>query len=548
MRKMTRLLSFVMLLSLLVGMLGITASAGSDVFTDVGADKWYYNAVMKAAGAGIVAGNEDGSYRPDGKLTWAETITFAVRLDQFRRGEKIYGSADQTGKNWYDIYFKYAISKGIISAAPSAPGSVITRADAAVIFAAVLGDYTPVNSVPDGYFTDVPSGHAAYRAIYDLAKAGVCNGMDKRVFGVKEYFLRREVASIVARMAGLVDKAVLPSADADMAFDALEGLVFTYKSSSLGGTTTLTMGANGAFTGRYLRTVTSETGTDYPKGTRYLCNFSGSFTGVTRVDSQSYRLEVSAISTSALPGREVIQDGVRYISTEPYGFEDAEIFDLFLPGSYTSSMPECLVNALIIANGWGSTAPDRISETVLHNHNAHKALVEDIPAGVTSAKLFSRLEGKTFVYSSGAGAWSTSITFGPDGSFTGEHHDTNMGETGKNYPNGTVYTNTFWGSFVEPTWEAPCKYSLRLRYLYLDNNHIGQESIVDGVRYVVSGAVGFEKAGYFTLYLPGMETAKTPEPMIKWLSGLMSWGSVKVNALPFWTIYNIGGEAPFISY
>ena len=259
-------------------------------------------------------------------------------------------------------------------------------------------------------------------------------------------------------------------------------------------------------------------------------------------------MEVSAISTSVLPGREVIQDGLRYISTEPYGFEEGKIFDLFLPGSYTSDMPECLVNALIITKGWGKYAPERVAETVLHNHDAHKALVENIPAGVSAAKLFSRLEGKTFTYSSGAGAWSTTITFGAYGSFTGSYHDTNMGETGKNYPGGTVYTNSFWGSFADVMKEGNCQYSLRLRNLYLDNNNIGQENVKDGVRYVISQAVGFEKAGYFTLYLPGMETSKTPEPMNKWLGALMTWGNVKPYALPCWTLYNIGGEAPFISY
>ena len=56
-----------------------------------------------------------------------------LRLDQFKNGDKVYGSADQTGNNWYDIYIKYALDKGIISAAPSAPNGVITRADAAII-------------------------------------------------------------------------------------------------------------------------------------------------------------------------------------------------------------------------------------------------------------------------------------------------------------------------------------------------------------------------------------------------------------------------------
>lgn len=548
MKKTFRLFCLILVCVMLMSILPVSASAAEVKFSDISEDQWYYEPIMAAAEKGIVAGNADGSYDPRGELTWAQTITFAVRLDQYKRGAEIYGSDDQTGNNWYDVYVAYAIEKGIIAAAPTAPNGVITRADAAIIFAKVLGSYKAVNTVPDGYFTDVPSTHAAYKAIYSLAEAGVCNGKDTKLFGVADSFLRSEVAAIVARMAGLVDAAILLTPEAAEAFEALEGKVLLYTPGAGSGVSTLTMGENGFFTGRYVDTRTTETGEEYPKGTIYLCNYSGRFTEVTKENDYTYALETSAISTSALPGRVVYQDGYRYISTDAHGFEQAGTFDLFLSGSYTSDMPECLLNALIIANDWGKNVPGRTADTILHNRSAHKAFIEDIPASVSAAKLFSILEGKTFTYSSGAGAWATTITFGPDGSFEGEYHDTNMGETGKEYPNGTVYTSTFYGSFGDVMKEGDCRYSLRLRYLYLHNNNLGSQNIVDGVRYVVSSAVGFEKAGYFTLYLPGMDTAKTPEPLLSWLGGLEAWGGKVPGSLPCWTLYNIGGEAPFVTY
>ena len=548
MKKITRILCLAVVFCLLLGTFGLSASASGIKFSDINKDQWFYAPIMKAAEAGIVAGNADGSYDPRGELTWAQTITFAVRLDQYNKGQHIYGSADQVGNNWFDVYISYALDKGIISVSPAAPNSAITRGDAAIIFAAVLGSGEKVNHVPAGYFEDVAAGHPAYEAVYALAEAGICNGKDTALFGLADKFMRSEVAAIVARMAGLVEAAVLLTPDAIEAFDALEGRVFTYTNSQLAGTTTLTMGADGTFTGKYIDSQPLLNSTEYPKGTTYLCNFTGRFKNVTAISGGIYQMEIDSLALSALPDKEVVKDGMRYISTVAYGFENAELFDLFLPGSYTKDMPECLVNALIIANGWGQTAPDRVSETVLHNHSAHKAIVEDIPAGVTAANLFARLEGQTFTYTSGAGAWRTTITFGPDGSFTGEHTNSDMGDTAKEYPKGTVYTSSFWGAFTEVVKEGDCKYSLRLRYLYLDNNRLGEQNIVDGVRYVVTGAVGFEKAGYFTLYLPGMETAKTPEPMVKWLSALEGWGDVSPASIPCWTLYNIGGEAPFITY
>ncbi len=548
MRKIKRVFCLAMVCCLLMGCLAMNVSAADVEFSDVSVGQWYYAPIIKAAEKGIVAGNADGSYDPDGTLTWVQTITFAVRLDQLKKGEKVYGSADQTGDNWYDIYVKYALEKGIISAAPTTPNGTITRADAAIIFSKVLGSYETVNNIPAGYFTDLYVSHPAYNAVYALAKAGVCNGKQEGVFGIHDSFRRSEVAAIAARMAGLVDKVIILSAAEVEVFSAIEGKVFIYSHGSGHGVSTLTMGANGSFSGQYKDFRAGETGEEFPKGTVYLCNYTGRFTEASKENNYTYALSVAELSTSALPGVVVYQDGYRYISTEAFGFENAGVFDLFLAGSYTSEMPECLLNALIIANDWGKGVPLRTADTILHNRSAHKAFVEDIPAGVSAAKLFSVLEGKTFTYSSGAGAWRTTVTFGANGYFEGEHTDSNMGETAKEYPGGTVYTATFYGFLADPKWEGNCQYSLRLKGLYLHNNNIGQQNIVDGVRYVVSSAIGFEKAGFFTLYLPGMESAKTPEPMLNWLAGLEGWGSNRPNTIPCWTLYNIGGEAPFVTY
>ena len=201
MRKIKRLFCLLLVCCLLIGSLSMSVSAAQAKFSDVKAGDWFYDAVIKSAEKGIVAGNNDGSYDPEGTLTWAQTITFAVRLDQYRKGDRIYGNADQTGSRWYDVYFDYALANGIISAAPASPNAPITRADAAIIFSKVLGSYNTVNDISDYYFSDVPYSHAAYDAIYALARAGICNGKSAGVFGVRDNFKRNEVATIVARMA-----------------------------------------------------------------------------------------------------------------------------------------------------------------------------------------------------------------------------------------------------------------------------------------------------------------------------------------------------------
>ncbi|MBQ9733868.1 MAG: S-layer homology domain-containing protein [Clostridia bacterium] len=184
-------------------------------FSDVAPGAWYEETIIAAAEAVIIAGNADGSYNPNGKLTWAQTLVFAVRLHPFNSGKHIYGSEDQ-GTPWYKIYVDYALECGFICAQPENMGDPITRADAAVLFAQVLGSRDKVNEVPNDYFSDVlvkdvdsAEAEMRYAAIYTLARCGIVNGMTDGSFGVNNTLKRSEVATIVARMAGLADPALI---------------------------------------------------------------------------------------------------------------------------------------------------------------------------------------------------------------------------------------------------------------------------------------------------------------------------------------------------
>ena len=64
-------------------------------------------------------------------------------------------------------------------------------------------------------------------------------------------------------------------------------------------------------------------------------------------------------------------------------------------------------------------------------------------AGENAEPVLPFEEPVELVFSSGAGAWGTVLELAPDGAFTGSFHDTNMGETGEGYPNGTVYLCSF---------------------------------------------------------------------------------------------------------
>ncbi len=187
----------------------VTETPAAPTFTDVPENAWYAENVSAAAQSGLIAGFGDNSFDPAGKLTWAQTVTFAVRVAQKNAGEDVYGPDDQTG-TWYDVYVDYAKEHGYVDGLAANPNAVMTRADAAVIFAAALGNAAKVNDVPEGHFADVPASGPIHDAVYALAAAGVINGKSANAdgtanFGVGDTLLRSEVATIIARMAGLTD-------------------------------------------------------------------------------------------------------------------------------------------------------------------------------------------------------------------------------------------------------------------------------------------------------------------------------------------------------
>lgn len=78
----------------------------------------------------------------------------------------------------------------------------------------------------------------------------------------------------------------------------------------------------------------------YPDGTMYLCNFSGKFTDIKQLDDHSYSLTLDELTSDYEQGKEWVEDGVRYVSSEPYGVEEGKDFILYLPDTPTEGLNE----------------------------------------------------------------------------------------------------------------------------------------------------------------------------------------------------------------
>lgn len=123
-------------------------------------------------------------------------------------------------------------------------------------------------------------------------------------------------------------------------------------------------------------------------------------------------------------------------------------------------------------------------------------------------------------YSSGAGAWQTSLTLYSDGSFAGSYYDSDMGDRGENYPNGTIYLCNFSGDFSDITRVNDYTYSMTLENgeLYVTTEG-GEEWIEDGVRYILMGLSGLDWGTNFRFYTPDAPVSKLPTEFLNWWPG-----------------------------
>ena len=161
----------------------------------------------------------------------------------------------------------------------------------------------------------------------------------------------------------------------------------------------------------------------------------------------------------------------------------------------------------------------------------------------SSEDLFAQVSGQRFEFASGVGAWSTELTILEDGTFSGNFHDSEMGETGEGYPDGTLYGCSFHGQFSDPVPADEYSWNVKIR-VEQDEGQV-PEAIEDGIRYVTAAPYGLEKAQAVTFFLPGTPTERLPEGFLPW-SHLQELAP-DATEIPYFAIWSEEDEAGFIS-
>ena len=159
-----------------------------------------------------------------------------------------------------------------------------------------------------------------------------------------------------------------------------------------------------------------------------------------------------------------------------------------------------------------------------------------------NVELFSKLT-EVFTFSSGAGAWGTTLKINSDGSFSGNYHDSDMGDRNDSYPKGTVYYCDFSGKFGEIKKMNEYTYSMKMEKIEY-NNEPNTEEIKDGFLYKYSSAYGLDEADTVLIYTPEMPISDLPEGFTSWTSRLIPPSG---EILGYYGLYNVKEKEGFVS-
>ena len=111
-----------------------------NIFTDVDSSHWAANQIQSAYEASIVSGMGDGTFAPDAEVTYAQVIVMLVNAMNYREDAEYYGG-------WQQGYIKEA---GELELLKSAPGSADVASDRGVVikmvYNALLADYKEIRS------------------------------------------------------------------------------------------------------------------------------------------------------------------------------------------------------------------------------------------------------------------------------------------------------------------------------------------------------------------------------------------------------------------
>lgn len=151
-----------------------------------------------------------------------------------------------------------------------------------------------------------------------------------------------------------------------------------------------------------------------------------------------------------------------------------------------------------------------------------------------------------FTFQSGVGAWVTVLSLNKDGTFVGNYHNSDMGDTGYDYPNGTEYVCSFSGRFDNFEKINDYSYTMTLAELKTETEET-KEWIEGEIRYIASSPYGIDEGNRFILYLPQTPTSDVPEEFLSWWPHFFTPQEERPDTLSCYGILNLSTNYGFFS-
>ena len=202
------------LLSLLLGTTLLTPQiASAKSFTDVKKSDWHYSVVDELSNKGIINGYEDGTFKPQRPVSYAEFLTLLNNAIGTKQAPD-YKNPTQ----WYKPTFDYLKQKGVIQTIQN-PNAEISRNEMAKYLSIALQklkNQTPNTTAPTTIkdFASIPAEYKDYVA--NTVNAGLIKGDEHQNFNGSQSLTRAETAVIIKGLGGgTTEEAKKPTPVAD---------------------------------------------------------------------------------------------------------------------------------------------------------------------------------------------------------------------------------------------------------------------------------------------------------------------------------------------
>ena len=177
------------------------AEPAAVTFSDVAENNWFYEFVMKMAAAEVVNGYTDGTFRPQGAVTWGQALKMALLTAKYEDAKPVEGGS------WASGYIALAKAEGIIAEdAEIDHNKNITRVEMCELLAKAL---KVAASEKESIFSDTDNGYVM--ALVDLEVISVAE-----TFNPDGELTRAELCKI---LASVPEKSAEPAEPAEPAED-----------------------------------------------------------------------------------------------------------------------------------------------------------------------------------------------------------------------------------------------------------------------------------------------------------------------------------------